>query len=187
MLLNRYRVDWKHALGEIILIAIGVLIALAVDSLRDYQVERRLESEYINRIENDLQSALHTWDSHTERLEQAIDFLEHMRDGNLESLSQDNAANTWNAYMVSHWFAPPAFRSSAFEHLRSRSGFVELSNAQLTTHIGNIQFMGRYMDAATSLLEEIAEYESQGAPAVRDGNYVDGESRAGAQNAGAFC
>lgn len=244
MLLNRLRVDWKYALGEILLIAIGVLIALAVDGWRDYQAERKLEAEYIGRIENDLLSALDTWDSHTERLEQAIDFLEHMRADDLDYLSQDNAANVWNAYMVSHWFAPPAIRSSAFEelvstgrlsiiedialrdsisnfyteyssvgemsaqmvdhsythfsrsavpydvfhdaqilrdfdvakirkafeNLRSSPEFVELSNTQLTTHVGNIQFMKMYMGYANSLLEDIAKYDGQGGRATRDGN-----------------
>jgi len=235
MLLNRFKLDWKYALGEILLIAIGVLIALAVDGWSEYQVERRLESEYINRIENDLRSSLDTWDGHTARLESAIEFLEQMRNGEVDFVAQDNAEDVWAAYITSHWFAPPAIRSSAFEELvstgrlsiiedvvlrdlistfyteyssvadmsaqmvdqsytrfsrstisyelfyaaqvlrvfdaanirssfedlRSRAEFGDLSNAQLTTHISNIQFMKMYRDFAISLLDDIAEYEDR--------------------------
>jgi hypothetical protein len=37
----------------------------------------------------------------------------------LDFVEPDNAADVWNAYMVSQWFAPPAIRSSAFEELVS--------------------------------------------------------------------
>ena len=235
MLLNRFKLDWKYAIGEILLIAIGVLIALAVDGWRDYRAERALESEYINRIENDLRSSLDTWESHTARLESAIEFLERLRDGDLDMIAPDTAADVWNAYMVSHWFAPPAIQSSAFEELvstgrlsiiedvalrdsistfyteyssisdmsaqmadhsytrlsrsavphevfhagqvlrefdvedirasfealRSRPAFADLSNAQLATHIGNMQFMRMYRDVANDLLAEIAAYEGE--------------------------
>lgn len=235
MFLNRFKLDWKYATGEILLIAIGVLIALAVDGWRDYRAERKLESEYVNRIENDLRSSIDTWDSHTARLESAIEFLERLRSCNLGFIEPDNAAEAWNDYMVSQWFAPPAIRSSAFEELVStgrlsiienvalrdsisafyteyssvadmaaqmvdqsysrlsssavpwevhharqilresdateirtsfealcsRPEFDELSNAQLTAHVSNIQFMSMYRSVANDLLDEIAAYEDQ--------------------------
>lgn len=233
MFLNRFKLDWKYATGEILLIAIGVLIALAFDGWRDYRAERKLESEYINRIEHDLRSSLSTWHSHTARLESAIEFLKRLRSCKLDFIEPDNAAEAWNAYMVSQWFAPPAIRSSAFEELVStgrlsiienlelrdsisafytdyssvadmaaqmvdhsysrlsrsavpwqvyhamqvlrevdaakmrdsfealcsRPEFDELSNAQLTTHVSNIQFMSMYRSVANDLLGEIAAYE----------------------------
>ena len=235
MFLNRFKLDWKYATGEILLIAIGVLIALAVDGWRDYRAERKLESEYINRLENDLRSSLDTWDNHTARLESAIEFLERLRSCKLGFIESDNAAEAWNAYMVSQWFAPPAIRSSAFEELVStgrlsiienlalrdsisafyteyssvadmaaqmvdhsfsrlsrsavpwevyharqilretdvakmrasfealcsRPEFDELSNARLTTHISNIQFMSMYRSVANDLLDEITTHEGQ--------------------------
>lgn len=235
MFLNKFKLNWKYAIGEILLIAIGVLIALAVDGWRDYRAERKLESEYLDRIENDLRSSLNTWESHAARLESAIELLEHLRGGRLDFIGTDNAAEVWNDYMVSHWFAPPAIRSSAFEELvstgrlsiiedvqlrdsissfyteyssvaemsaqmvdhsytrfsrvvvpfelfhagqvrrefdaasmraafedlRTRAEFADLSNAQLTTHLGNIQFMQMYKRAANSLLIEISSYRDQ--------------------------
>ena len=235
MFLNRFKLDWKYAIGEILLIAVGVLIALVVDGWRDYRAERQLESEYINRIENDLRSSLATWENHTARLESAIELLERMRNCKLDFVEPDNAAEVWNAYMVSQWFAPPAIRSSAFEELVStgrlsilenlalrdsistfyteyssvagmaaqmadqsyvrlsryavpwevyhagqvlrefdaskmrasletlcsRPEFDDLSNAQLTIHISNIQFMSMYRAFANELLDEIAAHEDQ--------------------------
>lgn len=235
MLLNRFKLDWKYAIGEILLIAIGVLIALGVDGWREYRAERELESEYIDRIENDLRSSLDTWDGHMARLESAIEFLENVRNGDMDFVGPDNVEEIWNAFMISHWFAPPAIRSSAFaelvstgrlsiieevalrdsiasfytdyssiaemsaqmedhsytrftrfafpyevfhagqisgdldaarvraslQDLRSRPEFDDLSNAQLTTHLSNIQFMQMYRGVANSLLEEIASYKDQ--------------------------
>ena len=232
MLMNRLKLDWRYAIGEISLIAIGVLIALAVDGWADYRAERKLEMEYIGRIEEDLQSTLEIWAGHTARLESAIGFLQGLRDGGSDMVNPDNVEDIWNAYMISHWYQAPAIRSSAFEELvstgrlsiigdvelrgeiadfftsysaiadsgsrmvdqsynhvsraavsyevfhsaqnlkefdvseiraafddlRARPDFNELSNAQLTVHSSNIQFMRMYTNYAESLLDELEAY-----------------------------
>ena len=58
MILNRLKLDWKYVVGEVLLIAVGVLIALVVDGWRDYRADRSFEKQYIARIQSNLRSAL---------------------------------------------------------------------------------------------------------------------------------
>lgn len=146
MFLNKFKLDWKYAIGEIFLIAVGVLLALAVDGWRDYRADRALESEYVKRIENDLRSSLDTWDSHEARRESAIEFLERMRRCDLDVIESGNAADVWNDYMVSQWFAPPAIRSSAFEELVSTGRLSIIENLNLRDSIST--FYTEYFSVA---------------------------------------
>ncbi len=150
MLLNRFKPDWKYALGEVFLIAIGVLIALAVDGWREYQAERKLEAEYIGRIENDLQSALLAFDSDIALRESAIELLEQMRNGKTDLAAPGNAEDVWGAYMVTSWFGLPAIRSSAFEELVSTGRLSFIEGVALRDSMSN--FYSTYF----SLAEKIA-------------------------------
>jgi hypothetical protein len=47
-------ISWRRAAGEFVLIVVGVLAALAVNSWNDYRADRRLEQEYLRRLVEDL-------------------------------------------------------------------------------------------------------------------------------------
>ena len=155
MLLNKFRLDWRYALGEVFLIAIGVLIALAVDGWRDYQAERELEAEYIGRIENDLQSALDTFDNEIELRESAIELLEQMRNGKIDLAAPGNAEEVWGAYMVSSWFGLPPIRSSGFEELVSTGRLSFIEGVALRDSMSN--FYSNY----SSIAEKLAQMTDQ--------------------------
>ena len=137
MFLNRFKLNWKYALGEVFLIAVGVLIALAVDGWREYQAERTLESEYLIRIENDLHSSLESWNNQTAWRESAIELLGQMRDGKVDLVTSGNAEVVWDAFMISNWSAVLGIRSSAFDELVSTGQLSIIENAALRDSISN--------------------------------------------------
>lgn len=155
MLFNRFKLDWKYALGEVFLIAIGVLVALAVDGWREYQAERKLEAEYIDRIENDLQSAISRFESDIALRESAIELLEQMRNGNTELAAPEIAEDVWSAYMVTSWFGAPAIRSSAFEEMVSTGRLSFIEGVALRDSISN--FYSTYF----TISEKVAQRTDQ--------------------------
>ena len=53
---NQTRKYTLYALGEIALVVIGILIALQINNWNEYQKDRRLENEYLERILDDLRT-----------------------------------------------------------------------------------------------------------------------------------
>ncbi len=53
---NRFTRYLKHALGEIVLVVVGILIALQVDNYKDQRKAREAELEYLHGIKADLEA-----------------------------------------------------------------------------------------------------------------------------------
>ncbi|MEH6619279.1 DUF6090 family protein [Maribacter arcticus] len=48
----------KYAIGEIVLVVIGILIALQVNSWNEYRINSHLELQYLKRLERDMQESI---------------------------------------------------------------------------------------------------------------------------------
>lgn len=55
MLWRKLQLNWRYAIGEFLIVLVGVLAAFAVDRWYTNQQERLLESEYINALLGDLE------------------------------------------------------------------------------------------------------------------------------------
>ena len=53
--MNRPRIIWPRAIGEFVIIVMGVLAALAVDEWRGEYNDRKTEVDYVNRLRVDLE------------------------------------------------------------------------------------------------------------------------------------
>ena len=127
MFFRRSIINWRYAIGEVALITIGVLLAFAVDDWREDRAERKLEDEYLMRIESDLRTTLQTWRTHVQRLEGAIGLIRSARNGTLDQETAANGEDLWSAYNISHWSFFPSIPTTAFEELVStgRLGIIE--------------------------------------------------------------
>jgi len=57
------RLDWRSLLGEVVVIAVGVLVALWVDEVKEARVDAELEIEYLRSFSLDLDADLAQFDS----------------------------------------------------------------------------------------------------------------------------
>lgn len=55
MFWRKFKLDWSYAVGELIIVTLGVLIALGISQWQQSLDDRELEIEYIQRIKSDLQ------------------------------------------------------------------------------------------------------------------------------------
>ncbi len=62
MLWRKFKLDWSYAVGELLIVVIGVLIALAIDQWNDDRLERVEEVDAIARILADIQLDLQEFD-----------------------------------------------------------------------------------------------------------------------------
>jgi hypothetical protein len=56
MVLRKWEMNWRHALGELVIVVAGILIALAVNNWNDGRKAAATEQEYLTRIASDLRA-----------------------------------------------------------------------------------------------------------------------------------
>ena len=54
---------FKYAIGEIVLVVIGILIAISINNWNQSQKEKQIEAQYLNNIVRDLNEQLHSIDT----------------------------------------------------------------------------------------------------------------------------
>jgi hypothetical protein len=62
MFWREFKLDWSYAVGELLIVVIGVLIALAIDQWNDDRLERLEEVDAVARILTDVQTDLQDFD-----------------------------------------------------------------------------------------------------------------------------
>lgn len=62
MLWRKFRLDWRYAIGELIIVVAGVLVALAIDQWNDERLEQRVADEILQHLLIDLQIDLNNID-----------------------------------------------------------------------------------------------------------------------------
>lgn len=62
MFWRKFKLDWSYAVGELLIVVIGVLIALAIDQWNDDRLERLEEVDAVARILTDIQTDLQDFD-----------------------------------------------------------------------------------------------------------------------------
>ena len=55
MLLRKLKLDWRYGVGEFVIVVMGVLVALGVDSWNDVRRDDDLEREYLSALKADLE------------------------------------------------------------------------------------------------------------------------------------
>jgi len=93
----------KYAIGEIVLVMIGILLALQVNNWNELRKMRAKESGYLERLQEDVSSDLQQYNLNIEFYNQVFDY------GNL-ALSYANADDLNN---VSNWQVLIAFFQSS--------------------------------------------------------------------------
>jgi len=72
---NKTRKYFKYAIGEIILVVVGILIALSINNWNEAQKEEALELDYLTGIKTDLESNINTAEYRISRILHKISAL----------------------------------------------------------------------------------------------------------------
>lgn len=122
----------KYAIGEIILVVIGILIALQINNWNQEQKDHKIEITYLKEIQNSLQSnnnALqYGMDFQNEQLEQGKILLEHLK--NKRPLN-DTILKYLSIPLISY---QSSYNTAAFENFKSE-GLPYISNDSLKLNI----------------------------------------------------
>lgn len=130
----RRPVNWRYAVGEVVLIVVGILVALAASEWQTDRAERRTEiallSELHTGLAADLPAAQELLYRYREIAGQLTPLLEHMQAG--ASYGDSLAVQFGAAY----GFGPIDFNRAAYESIKSQ-GLDVISDAELRSAIAH--------------------------------------------------
>ncbi|HSL70715.1 MAG TPA: hypothetical protein VK864_10770 [Longimicrobiales bacterium] len=137
MFIRKVTINWRYTFGEIAIIVMGILIAIALDNCNDARNARRLESEYIARLTEDLRTDTMTFGFVDRALTRKVAALSHADSiinaraalGDTLTFLQDliNAANfSWNQ---------PRVRTTTFQELQSTGNLRLISDPEIRAMI----------------------------------------------------
>ena len=129
-------INWRYAIGEVLLIVIGVLIALTASDWQDRRVRRQNETALLREIHSSLSVDLDALEAQRDRFRQ----LQSRLDVLVPYLqSSEPYADSLDVYFGSVYGSSGGFEpnTAAYESLRSQ-GIQLISNQALRSHIARV-------------------------------------------------
>ena len=130
----------KYAFGEIILVVIGILIALSINNWNTYRLDRMVETDYLQRISNDLTIDTLNFSWTIESLKDKGEALETL----LNLLKNQQIARIDSTMLLSHIgigrhlsIAHPGVANGTFQELVNTGSMRHVTNTLLRSAINN--------------------------------------------------
>lgn len=129
-----------YAIGEIILVVIGILIALQINNANEEKKQRQKEVKYLRNIRNDLKINILELNKYIERRETqitaAISILEHYEGKPVEDYVEFNN-NTINIYTWRKFFQ----NNNTFQELVNSGNLSLINNDSIKTKLLNLEML----------------------------------------------
>jgi hypothetical protein len=126
----------KYAVGEIVLVVIGILIALSINNWNENAKNKRIEISYLIRIFKDLENDLLEFEKTKEIAQQRNDrviFLQHaIEDVDLVYKSSDYFVNS---IVIAGYTYRPSISNHSFDELKSSGRLALIQNEELRVSI----------------------------------------------------
>lgn len=147
--MRKPRMDWPRAFGEFVIIATGVLAALAVDEWRSEYNDRKTEIDYLSRLRVDLERDIDTFTREISVLEKKAGFLQSLLDKTIESEFSEDPRALMEAKVYSSFKGMPDSVSTTFDELTSTGRLALIRDLEIRSA------MSEYYSGYVSLNEQV--------------------------------
>lgn len=135
---NRFSKYLLYAVGEILLVVVGILIALSIDTWKSDKLDRISETEYLKRLSADLvrDTLNYSWTMRVSGVKQRAlgELLGSLRKDRLVRLDSSTAIQAlFSARLLS--FAHPKVVTGTYEELKNTGSFRQIESTLLRTAI----------------------------------------------------
>lgn len=165
----------RYALGEIVLVVIGILIALQINNWNEERKEQRQIAEYAQALANDLKAdvvMLETVQRTAARVvSSATDLRAYMRGRRIEEV--DNLQLAYLTTFVS--YRPYSWNRSALQQLINSGALRQMRNDELVRMISKYDASSRHLDQDYLEDREKIRAADELATEIVDTNYPDSE------------
>ena len=140
---NKFSKYLLYAIGEILLVVIGILIALSINNWNSYTMDRSSEADYLKRLSNDLarDTSNYSWTSRDAFVKQEAlaELLAYLKNNQGEILD--------STYLIKKIFqgrnlsfAHPKVTTDTFEEIKNTGSFKLIRKTNLRSAINNYYF-----------------------------------------------
>jgi hypothetical protein len=158
VILNKLNIkfDLRYAVTEIVLIAIAILLALAIDQWWQSRADRLAEIEYLTRLEQEFGQNVQMLDFWISRMEEKRRFVDTLKAGDTNLLLDQEAAELWQSFNVSSLPCFPPLQALSFKELVSTGQLSLLRDVAIRR--GLVDFDGQ-LEAASDAANRMAPLE----------------------------
>jgi len=129
MFWRKFKLDWSYAIGELIIVTVGVLIALGVNQWQQDRGDRALELKYADRLKADLQEDINRFKGfEASALSAKTNVLKALAEADGTQTSFDHSVFSAENLFYSTYNALPRSQSASFNELRSTGNLNLLQN-----------------------------------------------------------
>ncbi|GAA4806607.1 DUF6090 family protein [Litoribaculum gwangyangense] len=134
---NKFSKYVIYALGEIILVVIGILIALQINNWNEQRKQNQLEIVYIDRLHNELSKDIITFSNEIQRLERNNEKIIKFTNALKDDIQNDSLFVTLTNEFMIFGTTYPMFNpsTSTFEDLSSTGNLSVISNTEIRDSI----------------------------------------------------
>jgi Family of unknown function (DUF6090) len=160
-----------YALGEVLLVTVGILIALEVNNWNEERIEQRQIAEYAHALISDLERDIAMVEPINRQMQRTLDVIDTMgtytRGKNLDQIS-----NLDLYYLVSSaGYRPYQWHRAAVEQLKNSGALRNIKNASLVVKITAYDSLTHHLDDDYAMDHEIWFEATKLANEVVDSNY----------------
>jgi hypothetical protein len=157
LLWRKFKLDWTYAIGELVIVTVGVLIALAVDQWNSDRLSGIEEAAYISRIMSDIDNDIKRLESQFNAVNQKQESLARVADQFRSGLISDHLEFFQDAVIGANygWNQATAIRATYDDLLGS--GNIGLINDHRVRILVS-DYYGDFEDSGNRIEERETEY-----------------------------
>ena len=172
MFWRKYRLDWSYAVGELIIVTVGVLLALGINQWQQDRGDRALELKYAGRLKAELQEDIDRFKRFEESaLSGKTKILKAFAKVDFTQASFDHSVFSIENLNYSTYNALPMSQSASFNELKSTGNLRLLQNPAIRMAIGS--YYDNYELMSRILFESLGPYSEIFAGAIPGAELLD--------------
>lgn len=143
---RKTRKYFKYALGELLLVVFGILIALQINNWNEERIEQRQITEYAHALIKDLERDLVMADVITLEIDLLIKKIDTLA-GYVKSRPVDQMRNIDLFYLMREpFYRPYAWNRTALEQIKNSGALRQMKNQQLVEKISAYEAFTHHLD-----------------------------------------
>lgn len=146
-----------YAVGEILLVVVGILIALQVNNWNQERQERNLEKAYMDRLYEDLDGDLSGFHELQEIFIRKRDFLTELLEGQPPDFSKSIAEEWLAGLYASRFISLPTVRSATFDELAGSGRLTLIKDLKLRSAMAD--YYAEYALMTRLLEQPVGQYK----------------------------
>ncbi len=151
------RQDWQSVVVEILIVVVGILFALQLDTWNESRKDRNLEQIYLQRLSADLQGDIDGFKNLRRIFQEKFEFIEEIKSGFTPEHIEHDARSWLERLRYSLYVSLPTVRSATFDELAGSGQLAFIQDLTLRTALA--EYYAEYSLMLGILAQPIGNYK----------------------------